>query len=284
MIYNYLKTIGDYPLLSWDEEIDLAKKIAAGDTQAKEKLITYNLRLVIPVAQHYNGATELSFEDLIQEGNLGLIKAAEDFDYKLGNRFSTFATWWIRQSISRALANKSKTIRIPAHLTEKINKLNQIQKDLTQKLQREVGLKDLIENTNFTEEQILQLLKLNNKTVSLDRPIDEEDETSFGDLLAAGSIGDPQKELAKEEKAFAIKEVLSTLPERESFIIIHRFGLDDDKPKTLEEIGEQLGLTRERVRQLEEKALSYLPKDLQGLCHAFSMIKKKKVVKNIPDA
>lgn len=258
MIYNYLKTIGDYPLLSWDEEIDLAKKIAAGDNQAKEKLITYNLRLVIPVAQHYNGATELSFEDLIQEGNLGLIKAAEDFDYKLGNRFSTFATWWIRQSISRALANKSKTIRIPAHLTEKINKLNQIQKDLTQKLQREVSLKDLIENTNFTEEQILQLLKLNTKTVSLDRPIDEEDETSFGDLLAAGSIGDPQKELAKEEKAFAIKEVLSTLPERESFIIIHRFGLDDDKPKTLEEIGEQLGLTRERVRQLEEKALRKL--------------------------
>ena len=256
-IKMYLKEIGRAPLLSAEEEIDLAKRIEQGDEKAKRKLVESNLRLVISVARKYLGKG-LSFTDLIQEGNAGLIRAVEKFDYRKGYKFSTYATWWIRQAITRAIADQSRTIRLPVHMVETINHLLQVSRQLVQELGREPKAEEVADRLGVSEDQVREMIKIIQEPVSLETPVGEEEDTYLGDLIEDRRSPSPAHETEFEFLKDEIEEILSTLTSREQEVLRLRFGLDDDQPRTLEEVGEQFGVTRERIRQIEKKALRKL--------------------------
>ena len=250
----YLKEIGKISLLSLDEETELSKKIAEGDEMAKNRLAESNLRLVVSIAKRYVGRGML-FLDLIQEGNIGLMKAVEKFDATKGYKFSTYATWWIRQAITRAIADQARTIRVPVHMVETINKLSRFQRQLTLELNREPTDEELAEKMNMSPEKIREVIKIAQDPVSLETPIGEEEDSHLGDFVPDESNMSPEDftvhEMLKEE----ISDVLLTLTEREEQVLRLRFGLDDGSSKTLEEVGQMFGVTRERIRQIEAKAL-----------------------------
>jgi RNA polymerase primary sigma factor len=253
----YLKEIGKVPLLSAEEEIELALRMEDGDEEAKKKLAEANLRLVVSIAKRYVGRGML-FLDLIQEGNLGLIKAVEKFDYRKGFKFSTYATWWIRQAITRAIADQARTIRVPVHMVETINKLARVQRQLTQELNREPTEEELAKKLNISVEKVREVYKISQDPVSLETPIGEEDDSHLGDFVPDERTMSPEDyataEMLKEELA----SVLQTLTEREEKVLRLRFGLDDGQCRTLEEVGQIFGVTRERIRQIEAKALRKL--------------------------
>ena len=253
----YLKEIGRISLLSPEEEMKLSLKVAAGDEEAKNILAESNLRLVVSIAKRYVGRG-LLFLDLIQEGNIGLMKAVEKFDYDKGYKFSTYATWWIRQAITRALADQARTIRVPVHMVETINKMARIQRQLTLELNREPSDEELAKKMGITPEKVREVMKISQDPVSLETPIGEEEDSHLGDFVPDESNMSPEDftihEMLKEE----IGDVLLTLTEREEQVLRLRFGLDDGSPKTLEEVGQMFGVTRERIRQIEAKALRKL--------------------------
>ena len=253
----YLKEIGRVELLSHDEEIDLAKKILEGDEIAKKELAAANLRLVVSIAKRYVGRGML-FLDLIQEGNIGLMKAVEKFDVSKGYKFSTYATWWIRQAITRAIADQARTIRVPVHMVETINKLARIQRQLTLELNREPTEEELAKKMGTTPDKIRDIYKISQEPVSLETPIGEEDDSHLGDFIKDERNVSPEEYATNELLKDEIAEVLLTLTEREEKVIRLRFGLDDGKSKTLEEVGQIFGVTRERIRQIEAKALRKL--------------------------
>ena len=253
----YLREIGRIPLLSYDEELELAKKVLAGDEAAKQKLAESNLRLVVSIAKKYVGRGML-FLDLIQEGNMGLIKAVEKFDYTKGYKFSTYASWWIRQAITRAIADQARTIRIPVHMVETINKLIRTSRHLLPQLGREPTPEEIAAEMEIPVEKVTEIQKIAQDPVSLETPIGEEEDSHLGDFVPDESNMSPEDftihEMLKEE----IGDVLLTLTEREEQVLRLRFGLDDGSPKTLEEVGQMFGVTRERIRQIEAKALRKL--------------------------
>ena len=253
----YLKEIGKISLLSLDEETELSKRIAEGDETAKNRLAESNLRLVVSIAKRYVGRGML-FLDLIQEGNIGLMKAVEKFDYTKGYKFSTYATWWIRQAITRAIADQARTIRVPVHMVETINKLSRYQRQLTLELNREPTDEELAKKMGMSPDKVREVIKIAQDPVSLETPIGEEEDSHLGDFVPDESNMSPEDftihEMLKEE----IGDVLLTLTEREEQVLRLRFGLDDGSPKTLEEVGQMFGVTRERIRQIEAKALRKL--------------------------
>lgn len=253
----YLKEIGSYPLLSIAEEIELAKKIEQGDEMAKQTLAESNLRLVVSIAKRYVGRG-LSFLDLIQEGNLGLIKAVDKFDYTKGYKFSTYATWWIRQAITRSIADQSRTIRIPVHMSEVINKTYRVSRSLLQELGREPTEQELADAMNMPLEKVREILKVSADPISLDTPIGEEDDSHLGDFIRDETIVGPEDAAAYSVLQDQISKLLDTLTEREQRVLILRFGLKDGRTRTLEEVGKEFNVTRERIRQIEAKALRKL--------------------------
>ena len=253
----YLKEIGSYPLVSISEEIELAKKIEQDDESAKKILAESNLRLVVSIAKRYVGRG-LSFLDLIQEGNLGLIKAVDKFDYTKGYKFSTYATWWIRQAITRSIADQSRTIRIPVHMSEVINKTYRISRNLLQELGREPTEQELADAMNLPIDKIREILKVSADPISLDTPIGEEDDSHLGDFIKDESIVGPEEAAAYSVLQDQISKLLDTLTEREQRVLILRFGLKDGRTRTLEEVGKEFNVTRERIRQIEAKALRKL--------------------------
>ena len=253
----YLKEIGKVPLLSPDEEIELAKKIELGDEEAKKKLAESNLRLVVSIAKRYAGRG-MQLLDLIQEGNLGLIKAVEKFDYRKGYKFSTYATWWIRQAITRAIADQARTIRIPVHMVETINRLVRTQRQLVQKLGREATPEELAKELNMPVERVREIMKISQDPVSLETPIGEEEDSHLGDFIEDNNVEVPADAATYTLLHEQLMDVLSTLTEREQKVLRLRFGLDDGRPRTLEEVGRQFNVTRERIRQIEAKALRKL--------------------------
>ena len=253
----YLKEIGNYPLLSMDEEVELAKKIAEGDQYATERLTESNLRLVVSIAKKYVGRG-LSFLDLIQEGNLGLIKAVDKFDYSKGYKFSTYATWWIRQAITRSIADQSRTIRIPVHMSEVINKAYRISRSLLQELGREPTEEEIAKEMNLPVEKVREIMKISADPISLDTPIGEEDDSHLGDFIKDDTIMGPEDAAAYTMLQDQIQKLLTTLSEREQRVLILRFGLLDGRTRTLEEVGKEFNVTRERIRQIEAKALRKL--------------------------
>ena len=253
----YLKEIGQIKLLTMDEELDLADRIIAGDETAKSRLAEANLRLVVSIAKRYVGRGML-FLDLIQEGNIGLMKAVEKFDVTKGYKFSTYATWWIRQAITRAIADQARTIRVPVHMVETINKLARIQRQLTLELNREPSEEELAKKMNTTVEKIRDIYKISQEPVSLETPIGEEDDSHLGDFIKDERNVSPEEYATNELLKDEISEVLLTLTEREEKVIRLRFGLEDGKSRTLEEVGQMFGVTRERIRQIEAKALRKL--------------------------
>ena len=253
----YLKDIGKVPLLSAEEEIELAKRMEAGDEMAKKKLAESNLRLVVSIAKRYVGRGML-FLDLIQEGNLGLIKAVEKFDYRKGYKFSTYATWWIRQAITRAIADQARTIRIPVHMVETINKVTRVSRDLLQKLGREPLPEEVGEVMGLPKERVQEIMKIAQEPVSLETPIGEEEDSHLGDFIQDESIPTPVEATNQTLLHEQLDEVVSTLTEREQRVIKLRFGWDDGRPRTLEEVGKEFNVTRERIRQIEAKALRKL--------------------------
>ena len=253
----YLKEIGKVPLLSAEEEIDLAKRMEQGDEEAKKKLAEANLRLVVSIAKRYVGRGML-FLDLIQEGNLGLIKAVEKFDYRKGYKFSTYATWWIRQAITRAIADQARTIRIPVHMVETINKLVRVSRQLLQELGREPTPEEIAKEMNMPEERVREILKISQEPVSLETPIGEEEDSHLGDFIQDEQVPVPADAAAFTLLQDQLKEVLDTLTEREQRVLCLRFGLDDGRARTLEEVGKVFNVTRERIRQIEAKALRKL--------------------------
>ena len=252
----YFHQIDGIPLLSPEEELALAKRVAEGDKSAVDKLVEANLRLVVSIAKHYHSPT-LTFMDLVQEGNIGLCKAAEKFDYTKGYRFSTYATWWVRQTITRALADQDRTIRIPANLIEYYNKMSKIIAQFTAEYGHSPSPEELVEETGWTRDRIDTLLDLDLNITSLEAPVGSEDETSFGDLLPDNSYNPVAASLRESDKQ-TIMAVLSTLSEREKEVIALRFGIENDIPLTLEEVGERYNVTRERIRQIENRALKKL--------------------------
>lgn len=253
----YLKEIGQIKLLSMDEELELADRIIAGDEEAKARLAEANLRLVVSIAKRYVGRGML-FLDLIQEGNIGLMKAVEKFDVTKGYKFSTYATWWIRQAITRAIADQARTIRVPVHMVETINKLARIQRQLTLELNREPSEEELAKKMNISIDKIREIYKISQEPVSLETPIGEEDDSHLGDFIKDERNMSPEEYATNELLKDEISEVLLTLTEREEKVIRLRFGLEDGKSRTLEEVGQMFGVTRERIRQIEAKALRKL--------------------------
>ena len=253
----YLKEIGKVPLLSPDEEIELAKKIELGDEEAKKKLAESNLRLVVSIAKRYAGRG-MQLLDLIQEGNLGLIKAVEKFDYRKGYKFSTYATWWIRQAITRAIADQARTIRIPVHMVETINRLVRTQRQLVQKLGREATPEELAKELDMPVDRVREIMKISQDPVSLETPIGEEEDSHLGDFIQDNNVEVPADAATYTLLHEQLMDVLSTLTEREQKVLRLRFGLDDGRPRTLEEVGRQFNVTRERIRQIEAKALRKL--------------------------
>ncbi len=253
----YLKEIGKVPLLSAEEEIELAKKMELGDQDAKKRLAEANLRLVVSIAKRYVGRGML-FLDLIQEGNLGLIKAVEKFDYRKGYKFSTYATWWIRQAITRAIADQARTIRIPVHMVETINKLIRVSRQLLQELGREPSPEEIAAEMNMPVERVREILKISQEPVSLETPIGEEEDSHLGDFIQDDNVPVPADAAAFTLLKEQLVEVLGTLTEREQKVLRLRFGLDDGRARTLEEVGKEFNVTRERIRQIEAKALRKL--------------------------
>ncbi len=253
----YLKEIGRVPLLTADEEIELAIAMEGGSGAAKQSLVEANLRLVVSIAKRYVGRG-MSFLDLIQEGNLGLMRAVDKFDYHRGYKFSTYATWWIRQAITRAIADQARTIRIPVHMVETINKLIRISRQLVQELGREPTAEEIAEHMDMTPEKVREILKISQDPVSLETPIGEEDDSHLGDFIEDQDVLAPADAAAFELLKEQLEQVLHTLTEREEKVLRLRFGLDDGKPRTLEEVGKKFSVTRERIRQIEAKALRKL--------------------------
>ncbi len=253
----YLKEIGKIPLLTSEEEIDLARAIEQNDEEARRRLAEANLRLVVSIAKKYVGRGML-FLDLIQEGNLGLIKAVEKFDYRKGYKFSTYATWWIRQAITRAIADQARTIRIPVHMVETINKLIRVSRQLVQELGREPLPEEIAREMNVSEERVREILKIAQEPVSLETPIGEEDDSHLGDFIEDQDAQAPAEAAAFELLKEQLEDVLDTLTPREEKVLRLRFGLDDGRTRTLEEVGQHFGVTRERIRQIEAKALRKL--------------------------
>lgn len=253
----YLKEIGKVPLLSAEEEIELAKRMEEGDEDARKKLAEANLRLVVSIAKRYVGRGML-FLDLIQEGNLGLIKAVEKFDYRKGYKFSTYATWWIRQAITRAIADQARTIRIPVHMVETINKLIRVSRQLLQELGREPIPEEIAEVMDIPPERVREILKISQEPVSLETPIGEEEDSHLGDFIQDDNVPVPAEAAAFTLLKEQLVEVLGTLTEREQKVLRLRFGLDDGRARTLEEVGKEFKVTRERIRQIEAKALRKL--------------------------
>ena len=253
----YLKEIGKVPLLSAEEEIELALRMEEGDEDAKKRLAEANLRLVVSIAKRYVGRGML-FLDLIQEGNLGLIKAVEKFDYRKGFKFSTYATWWIRQAITRAIADQARTIRIPVHMVETINKLIRVSRQLLQELGREPSPEEISEAMNMPVERVREILKISQEPVSLETPIGEEEDSHLGDFIQDDNVPVPADAAAFTLLKEQLVEVLGTLTEREQMVLRLRFGLDDGRARTLEEVGKEFKVTRERIRQIEAKALRKL--------------------------
>ena len=253
----YLREIGKIPLLTYEEELDLAKKVLEGDEEAKQKLAESNLRLVVSIAKKYVGRGML-FLDLIQEGNMGLIKAVEKFDYTKGFKFSTYATWWIRQAITRAIADQARTIRIPVHMVETINKLIRTSRHLLQQLGREPTQEEIAEEMEMPVERVMEIQKIAQDPVSLETPIGEEDDSHLGDFIKDEDSPEPQDSAAYTLLKEQLEEVMSTLTAREAKVLKLRFGLEDGKARTLEEVGKEFKVTRERIRQIEAKALRKL--------------------------
>ena len=256
-VHQYLKEIGNYPLLTMSDEIELATKISEGDEVAKQMLAESNLRLVVSIAKRYVGRG-LSFLDLIQEGNLGLIKAVEKFDHTKGYKFSTYATWWIRQAITRSIADQSRTIRIPVHMSEVINKTYRISRNLLQELGREPTDQELADAMNLPIEKVREILKVSADPISLDTPIGEEDDSHLGDFIRDETVMGPEEAATYSILKDQITKLLDTLTDREQRVLILRFGLNDGRSRTLEEVGKEFNVTRERIRQIEAKALRKL--------------------------
>lgn len=253
----YLKEIGTVPLLSAEEELRLAKRKAEGDPVAKERLIEANLRLVVSIAKRYTGRG-MSFLDLVQEGNLGLIKGVEKFDYAKGYKLSTYATWWIRQSVTRALADQARTIRVPVHMVETINKMSKMQRKLTLELGYEPSVAELSAALDMTEDKVMEIMQIAREPASLETPIGEEDDSNLGDFVADGNVLTPEGNVESVMLREHIDALLGDLKERERQVIVLRFGLEDGHPRTLEEVGKEFNVTRERIRQIEAKALRKL--------------------------
>lgn len=253
----YLKEIGTVPLLSAEEELRLAKRKAEGDEYAKERLIEANLRLVVSIAKRYTGRG-MSFLDLVQEGNLGLIKGVEKFDYTKGYKLSTYATWWIRQSVTRALADQARTIRVPVHMVETINKMSKMQRKLTLELGYEPSVPELADALEMSEDKVMEIMQIAREPASLETPIGEEDDSNLGDFVADSNVVTPEGNVESVMLREHIDALLGDLKERERQVIVLRFGLEDGHPRTLEEVGKEFNVTRERIRQIEAKALRKL--------------------------
>ncbi len=253
----YLKEIGTVPLLSAEEEIALAKRKAEGDEHAKERLIEANLRLVVSIAKRYTGRG-MSFLDLVQEGNLGLIKGVEKFDYTKGYKLSTYATWWIRQSVTRALADQARTIRVPVHMVETINKMSKMQRKLTLELGYEPSVAELADALEMSEDKVMEIMQIAREPASLETPIGEEDDSNLGDFVADNNVVTPEGNVESVMLREHIDALLGDLKERERQVIVLRFGLEDGHPRTLEEVGKEFNVTRERIRQIEAMALRKL--------------------------
>nr|WP_314460456.1 RNA polymerase sigma factor RpoD [uncultured Clostridium sp.] len=253
----YLKEIGKVPLLSSEDEIELAKKIELGDEESKQRLTEANLRLVVSIAKRYVGRG-MQFLDLIQEGNLGLIKAVEKFDYRKGYKFSTYATWWIRQAITRAIADQARTIRIPVHMVETINRLVRVSRQLLQELGREPVPEEIAARADMQVERVREIMKVSQEPVSLETPIGEEEDSHLGDFIQDDQVAVPADAATFTMLHEQLMEVLDTLTEREQKVLKLRFGLNDGRPRTLEEVGKEFNVTRERIRQIEAKALRKL--------------------------
>lgn len=253
----YMREMGQFSILSADEEIELAHKIAEGDQSAKNELVEANLRLVVSLARHYQGCG-LSYQDLIQEGNIGLIKAAEKFDVSKGFRFSTYASWWIKQALSRAIADQSRTIRIPVHMTENINKFKKVERELLSQLNREPKIKEIANAMGISEKQAKEIQSYIVEPTSLDIQVGDDDDTTIGSFVEDTHFVNPESAYIKESNGDVVNAVLDTLSDREANILRLRFGIGGKKAMTLEEVGKEYGLTRERIRQIEAKALRKL--------------------------
>lgn len=253
----YMREMGQFSMLSADEEIKLAHRIAEGDQSAKNELVEANLRLVVSLARHYQGCG-LSYQDLIQEGNIGLIKAAEKFDVSKGFRFSTYASWWIKQALSRAIADQSRTIRIPVHMTENINKFKKIERELLSQLNREPKIKEIADAMGISEKQAKEIQSYIVEPTSLDIQVGDDDDTTIGSFIEDTHFVNPESAYIKESNGDVVNAVLDTLSDREANILRLRFGIGGKKAMTLEEVGKEYGLTRERIRQIEAKALRKL--------------------------
>ena len=253
----YLKEIGTVPLLSAEEELRLAKLKSEGDVAAKDRLIEANLRLVVSIAKRYTGRG-MSFLDLVQEGNLGLIKGVEKFDYTKGYKLSTYATWWIRQSVTRALADQARTIRVPVHMVETINKMSKMQRKLTLELGYEPSVGELAEALEMSEDKVMEIMQIAREPASLETPIGEEDDSNLGDFVADNNAVTPEGNVESVMLREHIDTLLQDLKDREKQVIVLRFGLEDGHPRTLEEVGREFNVTRERIRQIEAKALRKL--------------------------